>query len=89
MAFVPKKEIATQASFSFSIPAEALAGVAKDAQLRLSTIDGQPLPAWLRFDAVNLRFEAISVPPQGLPLQVQISTPGRRVSVIYLVDADS
>jgi len=87
MAFVPKKVIANQESFSIVLPKESLGSVSADTPVRLSTMNGQPLPSWLRYDAANNRIEISAVPPQGLPLQVQINV-GGRVSVIYIADID-
>lgn len=87
MALVPRKLIAAQTSFSIALPQESLVGVATDAPLRVSMANGQALPSWLRFDEANRRFVAMTVPPQGLPLQVQLNV-GGRVSIIYIADVE-
>ena len=88
MAFVPKKLMAAQEGFSFALPKEALIGAASDVPVRVSTMDDQPLPSWLRFDEAKRLFVATTVPPQGLPLRVQIHAGGRR-SVVNLVEVDN
>lgn len=87
MAFVPKRAVVAQDSFSFAVPSEALTGVSANTPARLSMANGQPLPSWLRFDATNSRIEISAVPQQGLPLQVEINV-GGRVSIINIVDVD-
>jgi len=88
MAYVPRKLIASQEGFSFSLPKEALVGAASDAFVSLSKANGQPLPSWLRYDVTLRRFLATGVPPQGLPLQLQLNV-GGQVSIIYISDVDS
>ena len=61
-------------AFRFSLPA----GLLEDDDLgtepaRASSANGQPLPAWLRFDAGSRTFIAASVPAGVLPLQIRVS----------------
>ena len=87
MAFVPKSLAAAHEGFSFALPKEALLGVTPEAPVRVSGLDGQPLPSWLRFDQVKRSFVASAVPPEGLPLRVQVGA-GDRLSIINLVEVD-
>ena len=87
MVFVPNNVVAAQERFSFAVPKEVLTGLTATTPARLSLANGQPLPSWLRFDVTNDRIEIDAVPPQGLPLQVQLNV-GGRVSIIYIADVE-
>ncbi|MDF3934326.1 putative Ig domain-containing protein, partial [Pseudomonas citronellolis] len=62
---------------SFSLPADAFyfAGSADDLRLNATLADGQPMPAWLKFDARLGRFEG--TPPPGFHGTLRISVLAR------------
>jgi hypothetical protein len=43
--------------------------------------DNSKLPDWLKFDADNLKFTAQSVPPNTLPLRVQVIVGNKKILV--------
>jgi hypothetical protein len=50
--------------------------------------DGGALPAWLKFDAQSLRFEASAVPDGAFPMQVVMTVGQQRVVVVISERAD-
>jgi hypothetical protein len=70
-------------SFSFAIEPHAVAGNTPDAPVKISKMDGKPLPNWLRYDAANKTFTATEVPPGAFPLQLKVSV-GNVESVILI-----
>jgi hypothetical protein len=82
---LPKGSSTVGVGFSFALP-EAIQALAQqgsqtvDPQASLS--DGSPLPAWLRFDASTLRFDAQAVPTGAFPMQVLVTVAGTRVMVV-------
>jgi hypothetical protein len=59
-------------SFSFELDPHAVAGHAPDAPVKISQMDGKPLPNWLRYDATNKTFTANEVPAGAFPLQLKV-----------------
>ncbi len=71
-------------SFVFKVPAEAFADQAQGG-LSVSSValeNGASLPSWLQFNVNDLSFTATSVPANGLPLRVVVTTEGKRVVVV-------
>jgi hypothetical protein len=60
-------------SFSFELDPHAVAGHAVDAPLKISQMDGRPMPNWLKFDAATKTFTAKDVPASAFPLQLKVS----------------
>ncbi|HEY8881190.1 MAG TPA: YDG domain-containing protein, partial [Roseateles sp.] len=56
--------------FGFPLPLSLRSAIRADGKVSVSQADGQPLPAWLRFDADAMRLRATAVPPGGLPLRI-------------------
>ncbi len=70
-------------SFSFELDPHAVAGHAADAPVKVSQIDGKPLPNWLRYDANNKTFTANDVPAGAFPLQLKLAV-GNTESVVVI-----
>ena len=68
-----------ESGFSFTVPAKEVArlpGIDRSKAVA-KTIDGKPLPRWLRFNRSTLTFVAAKVPKRALPLMVKIEFPAR------------
>jgi len=70
-------------SFTFELDPHAVAGHAADAPLKMTQIDGKPLPSWLRYDAANKTFTANDVPAGAFPLQIKLAV-GNTESVMVI-----
>jgi len=70
-------------SFTFELDPHAVAGHAADAPVKMSQMDGKPLPNWLRYDAVNKTFTAKDVPAGAFPLQIKLAV-GNTESVMVI-----
>ena len=71
-------------SFVFKVPAEAFADQGQGG-LSVNSValeNGASLPSWLQFNVNDLSFTATSVPANGLPLRVVVTTEGKRVVVV-------
>jgi hypothetical protein len=70
-------------SFSFELDPHAVAGHAPDAPVKITQVDGKPLPNWLSYDAANKTFTAKDLPPGAFPLQISVSV-GNTVTVMVI-----
>ena len=61
-------------SFSFSL--EAHVPAAASAEVKVTQVDGKPLPEWLRYEPETKTFVATSVPPGAFPLQLKVGIGG-------------
>jgi hypothetical protein len=61
-------------SFSFSI--ESHVPAAASAEVKVTQVDGKPLPQWLSFEAATKTFVATTVPPGAFPLQLKVGIGG-------------
>jgi hypothetical protein len=61
-------------SFSFSI--ESHVPAAASAEVKVTQVDGKPLPTWLRFEPATKTFVATTVPPGAFPLQLKVGIGG-------------
>ena len=79
---LPKGMSTVGTGFSFEMP-ESVKGMAgADGQIRITQANGSPLPAWLKFDPQQMRFEASAVPDNALPIQLVVVVGGQRVAVV-------
>jgi hypothetical protein len=79
---LPKGISTVGTGFSFEMPESVKTLVNADTAVQITQADGSPLPAWLKFDAQALRFEATAVPNSALPMQVNVSVAGQRLTVV-------
>jgi len=70
-------------TFSFEMDPHAVAGHAADAPVKISQMDGKPLPNWLRYNAANKTFTASEVPAGAFPLQLKVAV-GNTESVMVI-----
>ena len=63
-------------SFSFSLEAHVPAATATNTDVRVTQVDGKPLPEWLRYEPESKTFVATSVPPGAFPLQLKVGVGG-------------
>jgi hypothetical protein len=62
-------------SFSFSIESHVPAA-ATSAEVKITQVDGKPLPEWLRFEPATKTFVATTLPPGAFPLQLKVGIGG-------------
>ena len=80
---VPKEMVAAGSSFSFSFPAQLAAAAADSAvAIRVTTVSGAALPAWLRFNPESKTFTASAVPKHAFPMHVVVTIGGERSSIV-------
>ena len=60
-------------TFSFEMDPRAISGSAPEATLKLTQVDGKPLPNWLSYDASTKTFTAKDVPPGAFPIQLKVT----------------
>jgi hypothetical protein len=78
---VPKDTATSGAGFSFALPTKVVQSAA-GATIEVTTISGEPLPAWLKFVPESNSFVATAVPEGGFPFQVLVTSGGRRTVVV-------
>jgi hypothetical protein len=62
-------------SFSFSLESHVPTAAA-NTDVRVTQVDGKPLPDWLRYEAGTKTFVATTVPPGAFPLQLKVGIGG-------------
>jgi hypothetical protein len=72
---VSSEVAAPGSSFSFSIEPHVPAAAAT-AEVKVTQVDGKPLPEWLRYEAGTKTFVATTVPPGAFPLQLKVGIGG-------------
>jgi hypothetical protein len=72
---VSSEVAAPGSSFSFSIESHVPAAAAT-AEVKVTQVDGKPLPEWLRYEAGTKTFVATTVPPGAFPLQLKVGIGG-------------
>ena len=77
---VPKAMATTGSGFSFPLPTQ-IAEVASDTNIQVTTISGQTLPAWLKYDPEAKTFTASAVPDGAFPMQVVVTIGGNRSTI--------
>lgn len=63
-------------SFSFELDPHVVSGLNAEVPVKISQMNGQPLPSWLRYDSSSKTFTANEVPPGAFPLQVKVTVGG-------------
>ena len=79
---LPKGTSTVGAGFSFDLPESVRTAAAESSEIRTNLPNGAALPAWLKFDAKTLRFEATAVPDGAFPLQVALAFGGQLALVV-------
>ena len=79
---LPKGAATVGTGFSFEMPESIKSMVSNETTMQITQDNGTPLPTWLKFDPVNLRFEAAAVPDSALPMQLVAVIAGQRVTVL-------
>jgi hypothetical protein len=77
-------------SFSFELDPKLVANQVTDTAMKISQLDGKPMPDWLRFNADTKTFTATDVPAGAFPLQLRVDSGGQEsVMVIQAQDAQA
>jgi filamentous hemagglutinin family protein len=79
---LPKGASTVGTGFSFVLPDSVRATASEGVSVEATQVDGNALPAWLKFDRANLRFEAIAVPDGAFPMQLALSMGGQRLVLV-------
>jgi hypothetical protein len=79
---LPKSSATSGTGFSFELPSNIRELVQTPDNVQATLPNGAPLPAWLKFNAQTLRFEAAAVPDGAFPLQVAVQLGKQRVLVV-------
>jgi hypothetical protein len=79
---LPKGASTMGTGFSFVLPDSVRATAGEGVSVQATRVDGSALPAWLKFDRANLRFEATAVPDGAFPMQLALSIGGQRLLLV-------
>jgi hypothetical protein len=69
-------------SFSFEIDPKMLANQPADTSLKISQLDGKPLPDWLRYESDTKTFTAKDIPAGAFPLQLKVGEGGQETTMV-------
>ena len=86
LVYVPTALKNASQGFRFTLPAQMLDEA--PGGIRVSTLNGLPLPDWLQFDSQTRTFVASAVPPGGLPLRLRVTSGGQQ-QVLELLEANT
>ena len=80
---LPKNLATAGAGFAFSLP-EQIANVSTNStsSLQVTTISGQHLPGWLKFNSETKVFTASAVPDGAFPMRVLVTTGGNQTIIV-------
>ncbi|MBA0901650.1 MAG: hypothetical protein H0Z27_04715, partial [Candidatus Nitrotoga sp.] len=79
---LPKDTVAMREGFSFPLPTKIAETILDQSTLQITTLQGEPLPSWLRYD-VDTKIFAVSAVPNGiLPMQVLITIDQQPSSIV-------
>jgi hypothetical protein len=73
---VSSEVAAPGSSFSFSLESHVPTTAVANTDVRVTQVDGKPLPEWLRFEPATKTFVATRVPPGAFPLQLKVGIGG-------------
>jgi hypothetical protein len=79
---LPKGASTIGTGFSFVLPESVGATAGEGVSVQATRVDGSSLPAWLKFDRANLRFEATAVPDGAFPMQLALTIGDQRVVLV-------
>ncbi len=79
LAMARKAEAANSFKFPLSGTAARIAGARN---MQVTTADGKPLPAWLRYVPESRSFVASDVPEGAFPLRVVLSSAGQKIALV-------
>ena len=80
---VPKDMATAGSGFSFPLPAQATStATGGNAVIHVTTVTGQPLPSWLKFNPETKTFVASAVPDGAFPMQVTVTVNGRSSTIM-------
>jgi hypothetical protein len=69
-------------SFSFEIDPKSVSNPSSTAALKVSQVDGKPLPDWLRYEPETKSFIAKEVPAGAFPLQLKVASGGQETVMV-------
>jgi hypothetical protein len=75
-------------SFSFELDPKVVNSQSSDAGLKISQLDGKPLPEWLRYEPSTKTFTATEVPAGAFPLQLKVGSGGQE-TVMVIKESDT
>ena len=79
---VPKEMATAGSGFSFPLPAQVINTAADNATITVTTVTGQSLPSWLKFNSDTKTFVASAVPDGAFPMQVLVIVGGRSTTIV-------
>ena len=79
---VSAEAAASGKGFTFSLDEHLPTEVAKSAQVRVSQIDGKPLPEWLRYEPSTQKVLAVAPPAGAFPIQIKASVGGVETVIV-------
>ncbi|WP_151671458.1 autotransporter-associated beta strand repeat-containing protein [Nitrincola schmidtii] len=83
------KDMATAgAGFSFQLPAQVIENARPNALVQVTLLNGDPLPAWLRFIPETNSFIAAAVPDGAFPIQLMVTIDGRSSTIVISERSD-
>jgi hypothetical protein len=80
---IPKEMAAPGSAFAFPLPSKAVTTADTNSnQVQVRLPNGNPLPAWLNYNAQTRVITASAVPDGALPMQVTVNAAGNMTTVV-------
>ena len=70
---LPRDTVAKREGFSFLLPTKIAETISDQSTVQVTTLQGAPLPAWMRYEANTKTFDVSAVPDRVLPMRVLIT----------------
>ena len=84
---LPKGTVTNRVGFSFPLHTKIAETISDQSTLQITTLQGTPLPSWLRYDVDTKIFTVSAVPIGVLPMQILI-TIDKQQTVLVIFERD-
>ena len=80
---VPKEMATAGSGFTFPLPAQIVETAAANvAEIKVTTVNGDALPSWLRYSPETKSFTATAVPDGAFPIEIIVTVNGQSTTIV-------
>ena len=80
---VPKEMATSGSGFTFPLPAQIVeTATTNAAEIKVTTVNGDALPSWLRYSAETKSFSATAVPDGAFPIEIIVTVNGQSTTIV-------
>jgi hypothetical protein len=80
---VPKEMATSGSGFTFPLPAQIVeTATTNAAEIKVTTVNGDALPSWLRYSPETKSFSATAVPDGAFPIEIIVTVNGQSTTIV-------